>query len=99
EVAGHVRALLVEAGATVPVGTPVAVITPGPDDPFEVAELVGVADVATSRPSDDPAGSVATPPVPANASSTPAAAGQGGSFSPVVARLLAEHGIDPSTVR
>ena len=42
EVAGHVRAVLVEAGETVPVGTPVAVITPGPDDPFDLDALTTV---------------------------------------------------------
>ena len=41
-VEGHVRAVLVEAGETVRVGSPGAVITPGPDDPFYVDHLGGV---------------------------------------------------------
>ena len=98
EVAGHVRAVLVEAGETVPVGTPVAVITPGPDDPFDLDSLTAVpaperearAEPVTAAEPGLPPARLA-PEVDQPAPSQP--------LSPVVARLLAEHGVDPVTVR
>ena len=38
-VAGHVRAILVPAGDTVAVGTPVAVLTESADEPFDLASI------------------------------------------------------------
>lgn len=116
-VAGHVRALLVDAGETVPVGSPVAVITPGPEDPFDAAEITG------GMPSGETAGAVevfgdaGAGEAPEITTSQDGAAGRDeGSpsavehdgdpgaaaalpISPVVARLLAEHGLDPSVIQ
>lgn len=119
--AGHVRALLVEAGTTVAVGTPVAVLTPGPDDPVDLTALAGPDHLPPDSPPGDEAGHRSSEasdaqPAPAGPSSSGAAAPAevahvdagthvdaadttGRSvLSPVVRRLLDEHGIDPHEV-
>ncbi len=139
-VAGHVRAVLVAEGETVPVGTPLAVITPGPDDPFDISGLTGAhTDGHPVNPDGEPVDPVGAPhaapgasqpdraegrpdgtdpsasgdPMPtderaeADGRGRPATGersddrdGEGGvpPVSPVVARLLAEHGLDPAKV-
>ncbi len=105
---GVVAQIVVQEGETVEVGTVLALIapagaelvTPAPVAPAAVhAEPVPapVAEVAPVAPEPPPA---APEPVPAAAA--PAAAppeGNGRTFvSPVVARIAAEHGIDPSVI-
>jgi 2-oxoglutarate dehydrogenase E2 component (dihydrolipoamide succinyltransferase) len=122
--AGHVRALLVEAGSTVAVGTPVAVLTPGPDDPVDLNALGDPGHLPPDSPPGGEAGhrspwSSDAEPVPATAgppssgSAAPAEAAHADAdvgpgtdadatgrsvLSPVVRRLLDEHGIDPQDV-
>ncbi len=98
---GIVGELLVAEGDTVEVGTLLATILPAgavvleaPPAPEPVAEAV--APVAEPvAPAPEPSGEQ-TAPAPAVAD---AASGNGRTFvSPVVARIAAEHGVDPNTV-
>ncbi|MGL6278986.1 MAG: dihydrolipoamide acetyltransferase family protein [Gaiella sp.] len=110
--AGVVAEIYVQEGETVEVGTVLAVIappgapaeppapTPAAEPPAPVApEPVAAAPVAEPAPAVP-----LTPPEPAPAGFTvtpapPGAEGNGRTFvSPVVARIAAQHGIDPSTV-
>ena len=110
---GVVSQILVQEGETVEVGTVLAIIAPAgaevaPPEPTPAvpepapapaapAEPEPVAAV-TPAPAPEPVQSEA-PPAPAAAPVTPAAAENGRTFvSPVVARIAAEHGVDPSTV-
>lgn len=109
-VAGHVRAILVPAGDTVAVGTPVAVLTASADEPFDLAaigasapaptpEAVEGPDVGSGHPSADGTGtdpSDATDPATDAPRATSVA--EGPPLSPVVRRILAEGGIEPSAV-
>jgi pyruvate dehydrogenase E2 component (dihydrolipoamide acetyltransferase) len=110
---GVVAKILVQEGETVDVGTKLAEIAPDgavpaaeepepeplPEPP--TAEAAAEADVASSAETPAPAASpppepAAPPPAPA-----PVAAGteNGKTFvSPVVARIAAEHGVDPASV-
>jgi pyruvate/2-oxoglutarate dehydrogenase complex dihydrolipoamide acyltransferase (E2) component len=104
---GVVTQILVQEGETVEVGTVLAIIAPAgaeiappeaaPAAPEPVpAEPEPVA--AAAPPAPEPAPAVAAP-APSAPPVTPAAAGNGKTFvSPVVARIAAEHGIDPSAV-
>ncbi len=107
--AGTVTQILVQEGQTVDVGTLLAVIGPGGTPPTD-AEPAPVAPAATP---EAPAGAVTTAqPAPVLAAAAPAppaasapsaadgtAEGNGRSFvSPVVARIAAEHGVNPSTI-
>jgi 2-oxoglutarate dehydrogenase E2 component (dihydrolipoamide succinyltransferase) len=108
---GVVMQILVQEGETVEVGTVLAIIAPvgaeiappAPAPPApepEPAAAPEPAPVAAAVPpaSPEPA-PAATEAVPPAQPVTPAAAGNGRTFvSPVVARIAAEHGIDPSTV-
>ncbi len=101
---GVVAQIVVQEGETVEVGTVLALIAP------VGAELVAPAAAAPAEP--EPAVAAAEPtapepppaPVPAAAPSLPqpevaAAPGNGRTFvSPVVARIAAEHGVDPSVI-
>jgi 2-oxoglutarate dehydrogenase E2 component (dihydrolipoamide succinyltransferase) len=92
--AGYVRALLVAEGDSVPVGTPVAVITATADEPFDRPGPSGPSAEAETAPAPAPAvadgGRAAAPPASAPRG--------GGPLSPVVRRLLAEHGLVPDQV-
>jgi len=103
---GVVSEILVEEGATVDVGTLLARIggeggggsTPAaaPPEPATqpAADESEAAATEGAAPTDGP-----QPAAPATPPPAPAAAGNGKSFvSPVVARIAAEHGIDPSHV-
>jgi 2-oxoglutarate dehydrogenase E2 component (dihydrolipoamide succinyltransferase) len=100
---GVVLQIFVQEGETVEVGTVLAVIAPAgaqvapaapaPVEPALAPEPVPVAPTPAPEPAP-----VAAQPAP-EAPVTPAAAGNGRTFiSPVVARIAAEHGVDPSAV-
>src|SRR5262245_26699489 len=107
---GVVAQILVQEGETVEVGTVVALIGPvgaevappvsAPEAPALVPEAVPPAPPAVPEPVAAASPPAPEPPVTAVAPVTaaPAApAGNGKTFvSPVVARIAAEHGIDPS---
>ena len=93
---GVVAQILVGEGETVDVGTLLAVIAPAG---AAVAEPAPAA--APEQPAEEPP-ALAPPPVIATAGPAPQAPGPGGNgrmfVSPVVARIAAEHGVDPGTV-
>jgi len=108
---GVVAEILVQEGETVEVGTVIARIGPAGADPAasaptepapEAAEPAPAAEAepAPAAPEPAPAAPEPTPsppaaPVPA----APVASGNGKTFvSPVVARIAAEHGVDPTSV-
>ena len=110
---GVVAQILVQEGETVEVGTVLAVIAPEGAAPAEEAPPEPATQAAADA-SEAAASEVAepTPPAPPAAPApvtqvapapTPAAApaaGNGRTFvSPVVARIAAEHGVDPNTVQ
>jgi pyruvate/2-oxoglutarate dehydrogenase complex dihydrolipoamide acyltransferase (E2) component len=102
---GVVAQILVPEGETVEVGTVLAVIAPagapiaadaGPEPEPPVAEPASAAPPVAPEP-------VAAPVVPAAPTPAPVAGGGGGGngrtfVSPVVARIAAEHGVDPNVV-
>ena len=102
---GVVTQIFVQEGETVEVGTVLATIGPAgstaaPPEPAppapapEPEPVVAAASPAPVAPEPAPVQAEAAAPMAA-----PAAAGNGKTFvSPVVARIAAEHGIDPSTV-
>ena len=112
---GVVSQILVQEGETVEVGTVLAIIAPAgaevaPPEPVPAApepaptpaavpaEPEPVAAV-TPLPAPEPVQAEAPPAAPA-APVTPEAAENGRTFvSPVVARIAAEHGVDPTAVR
>lgn len=101
--AGVVAEILVGEGETVEVGTRLAVIVP---EGGAAPEGVPAAPQPAPEPAPEPAEPTAVPaPAPAAAAAAPVAAqapaggGNGRTFvSPVVARIAAEHGIDPGAV-
>ncbi len=99
-VAGHVRAILVPAGDTVAVGTPVAVLTASADEPFDLA-VIGAPMAAPTAPTPEAVGG---PDIDSNdvtddgTDPTAASVADGPPLSPVVRRILADGGLDPSTV-
>jgi len=101
-VGGHVRAILVAAGETVPVGVPVAITTEGPDD--ELGPVPAVDSTRTTARTDAPARISVVHEQGQPAAPSPAAAltavfvDEGRSLSPAVRRLLAESGLEPGEV-
>jgi len=109
---GVVTQILVQEGETVEVGTVLAIIAPAGTEIAPASATEPAAPAPAFVPEPEPAPVAAAPPVSepapaepspvapvATAAVTPAAAGNGKTFvSPVVARIAAEHGIDPSTV-
>jgi 2-oxoisovalerate dehydrogenase E2 component (dihydrolipoyl transacylase) len=108
---GVVMQIVVQEGETVEVGTVLATIAPAgaavvpvepaPAEPEPVMPPVSAA--ALQEPvAEAPPAPVPAPPVPEPATAVaavPASAGNGKTFvSPVVARIAAEHGIDPTVV-
>ncbi len=104
---GVVAQILVQEGETVEVGTVLAVITPAGVAPAPVEPAPAAPEPVPTPP--EPVAAAPAPPAPAAAPAAepaaapapvaPAATGNGKTFvSPVVARIAAEHGIDPSTV-
>ena len=95
---GSIAEILVAEGETVDVGTLLAVIAPAGSAVAEPA-------AAPAAPAPEPIAPAAvsepvTPPTPvAEPQAQPAATGNGRTFvSPVVARIAAEQGVDPSAV-
>ncbi len=113
---GVVTQILVQEGATVEVGTVLALIAPAGAAvaPAEPAPAEPEAAPAVPTPAPEPVAAASEPvapepsqpvvapvpePAPVAASPLPAATGNGRTFvSPVVARIAAEHGIDPAVV-
>jgi 2-oxoglutarate dehydrogenase E2 component (dihydrolipoamide succinyltransferase) len=86
-VAGTLESIVVGAGVTAKVGATIAVIRKTGDTP--------------AAPAKGTSGPVAAPAVPTPLTGRPALAPRTGDYklSPVVRRLLAEHGLDPRDVR
>jgi len=113
---GVVTQILVQEGATVEVGTVLALIAPAgaavapaepapaepeaaPAVPAPAPEPVAAASEPVAPEPSRPVVAPATEPAPVATSPLPAATGNGRTFvSPVVARIAAEHGIDPAVV-
>jgi pyruvate/2-oxoglutarate dehydrogenase complex dihydrolipoamide acyltransferase (E2) component len=107
---GVVSQILVAEGQTVDVGTVLATIAPAGSAPAEPAsESAAPAEAPPAPEAEAPVAAEVVPPapaeqpppapVPAPSTSAQDAAGNGKSFvSPVVARIAAEHGVDPSSV-
>ena len=95
--AGFLRVVHVAEGETVPVGTPLAVITDTADEDVEVAPVTQApAPEQEATGSQEPAGDAVPPrrpPIGRDAEPGPA-----GFLSPVVRSLLAEHDLDPAEV-
>jgi pyruvate dehydrogenase E2 component (dihydrolipoamide acetyltransferase) len=103
---GIVREILANEGATVPVNTRIAVIATGDDASAAPADPVPSA----AGPAEEaPAASQEAPPAPAQAAPAPPPPGSNGHdeqedssgrtfISPVVARMLAEHGLDVNQI-
>ena len=104
---GVVTQILVQEGETVEVGTVLATIgpagaeiAPAPAEPAAPAPAPEPepAPVAAAPAAPEPAPAPPQPAAPAP-QVTPTAAGNGKTFvSPVVARIAAEHGVDPTSV-
>jgi 2-oxoglutarate dehydrogenase E2 component (dihydrolipoamide succinyltransferase) len=93
--AGFLREIRVPEGDTVAVGVPLAVITDTADEPLAAEE----APAPAPEPSSTPASPAARPARAAPAARAPAPATDGNGFlSPVVRRLLDDHGLDPAAV-
>jgi pyruvate dehydrogenase E2 component (dihydrolipoamide acetyltransferase) len=111
---GVVAEILVQEGATVDVGTVLAVIgaagaepsapepAPAPEPVPVVPEPPALEPVAADVPQAPPEPVLAPQPVhapPPQAEPAPTAEGNGRTFvSPVVARIAAEHGVDPGRI-
>jgi pyruvate/2-oxoglutarate dehydrogenase complex dihydrolipoamide acyltransferase (E2) component len=96
---GVIARILVEEGATVDVGTVLAVISDAaaaaPEAPNEL-EPDESPEPAASAPAPQP---VSTPAPPVSPPAPSTETGNGRTFvSPVVARIAAEHGVDPGSV-
>ncbi|MEP6660462.1 MAG: dihydrolipoamide acetyltransferase family protein [Acidimicrobiales bacterium] len=90
--AGFVRSILVAEGETVPVGTPLLIITSTADEPVEAPAAPAAAPAAAS-----PAAAAASPAAPVTRRVL-AQEDDGGFLSPVVRALLDEHGLAPGDV-
>jgi len=99
---GTVIALIAPVGAEVapPASAPDAP-APTPEEPAPPAPPTVPEPVAAAAAPEPPVTAVASEPVVAPVAAAPAAPGGNGKtfVSPVVARIAAEHGIDPSVVR
>ena len=104
-VAGVVAEILVDEGATIEVGTAMAVIAGEGEEVSAAAgpppkEAAGPPPPApeAAAPEDEEAPPSPPPPPPAAEAKAPAAGGAA-FFSPVVRKLAREHGIDPASVQ
>jgi pyruvate/2-oxoglutarate dehydrogenase complex dihydrolipoamide acyltransferase (E2) component len=101
---GVLAQILVQEGATVEVGTVLAVIAPqgaavsAPEAPApEPSTQQAAEEVAVVAGSE---GDAPVAPTPAAPPAAPQASGNGRTFvSPVVARIASEHGVDPNTLQ
>ena len=111
--AGYVVEIKVPEGETVDVGTLLVVLADAPGAPAAAADAPGSVTpppMPDGPPQPPPTVPAAPPPSPPPAPTAPAAAERGGGshgssagrrwglLSPLVRRLVEEHGIDPSTV-
>ena len=90
--AGYVRALLVAEGDTVAVGVPLAVVTSSADEPFEVPAQAGPP-ASTTVATQDSARERPTAMTTRRPSTSTAPPATNSFLSPVVRRLLDEHGL------
>ncbi|MCZ7589753.1 MAG: 2-oxo acid dehydrogenase subunit E2 [Gaiella sp.] len=100
---GTVLAVIGAAGAAAPApAEPVQEEPPAADaaaQPAEEAAAPAPAPVAAPAPAQEPAAAAAAPGSPAPAAPAEAPSGNGRTFvSPVVARIAAQHGVDPGVV-
>jgi pyruvate dehydrogenase E2 component (dihydrolipoamide acetyltransferase) len=100
---GVVAEILVGEGQTVDVGTVLAIIAPAGAAVAEAAPPAAPAAEAAAEPAAPPAPTSpepqAAPAAPVPAAPVSGNGGNGKTFvSPVVARIAAEHGVDPSSV-
>ncbi|MBX3313984.1 MAG: 2-oxo acid dehydrogenase subunit E2 [Actinobacteria bacterium] len=95
---GVLRAILVEEGDTVAVGVPVAVITATADEPIDLGDVA--APPPEVAPPEAPTVDDASPPPVGRPPTSPApvVGAADAILTPVVRRLLAEHGLDPTAV-
>jgi 2-oxoisovalerate dehydrogenase E2 component (dihydrolipoyl transacylase) len=91
-VGGKIAKLLVDPGATVPIGTPICEIEVAGGGEGEAHTVEEVAAPAPEAPAP------AVSPESAAATQAAAASGGRGRYSPAVRRLAEEHGIDPAQV-
>ncbi len=92
---GVLKAVLIQEGTTVPVGTPIAIIG-APDEPVELPSAAP-AQAPAAPPAPPPAGPAPAPapaPAPSPAAPPPAAPGGRVKASPLARRLAREAGID-----
>ncbi|AEJ41938.1 lipoamide acyltransferase component of branched-chain alpha-keto acid dehydrogenase complex [Sulfobacillus acidophilus TPY] len=90
-VTGRVAKILVDAGATVPVGTPICEIEVEGADTGEAEPAPATTDNKGAQP-------VESPVTAASETASPASSDGRGRYSPAVRRLAKEYGIDPATV-
>jgi pyruvate dehydrogenase E2 component (dihydrolipoamide acetyltransferase) len=99
---GVVAQILVQEGETVPVGTKIALIgdeAGAPAAPPEEAPPAPAEEAPAAAGDGAAEPQAAPPPTPAPPPPAPAPSGNGRTFvSPVVARIAAEHGVDPAAV-
>jgi pyruvate/2-oxoglutarate dehydrogenase complex dihydrolipoamide acyltransferase (E2) component len=97
---GTVLAYIAPAGAEIaapPAGEP-APTAPQPEETAPAVEAPPLAP-GTQAPEQEPAAAAPPPPAATPVTDTPPPSGNGKTFvSPVVARIAAEHGVDPSSV-
>ncbi|MCH6472488.1 dihydrolipoamide acetyltransferase family protein [Sinomonas terrae] len=93
---GVLARTLIEEGASVPIGTPIAVITPGGPVPDGTSEAPAPAPVAAPQP---PPETVPEPPRPAPTRPPAPPPSAGLTASPLARRLAREHGVDLAAVQ
>jgi pyruvate dehydrogenase E2 component (dihydrolipoamide acetyltransferase) len=94
---GTLQQIVVQEGETVEVGTVLAYVGEGAAAPAEAPPESSAPPVSAPEPEAAPP--VTPEPAAAPAPTPTAASGNGKTFvSPVVARIAAEHGVDPSSV-
>jgi 2-oxoglutarate dehydrogenase E2 component (dihydrolipoamide succinyltransferase) len=101
--AGIVRAIYVQEGETVPIGTLLAVLTDSPDEPLDgPPPALAAPTTAESPPTATAPASTTVATAPARPQRTAAVRTDGetnGYLSPVVSALLAEHGLTARDVK
>jgi 2-oxoglutarate dehydrogenase E2 component (dihydrolipoamide succinyltransferase) len=96
---GTLTQILVQEGETVDVGTKLGQIGGAAGAPAPAAEPEPEAPAVEEAPAaPEPVAEAPAPATPAPAAPAPVASGNGKFVSPVVARIAAEHGIDPGQV-
>ena len=109
-VAGYVAEIRVPEGETVDVGAVLAVISDGPpsadgsapeekEAPAPEPEAEPSAQEPEPEPEPEPAPKAAAPKAEAPKAEAPKADGNGKLLSPVVRRLITEHGLDPAQIK